>query len=244
MPDMLHDIEGRVAFLQKALADSGASGFVFGNSGGKDSALVGILCRKASENTHGVLLPCRVRRNYEEDTRDALALAQQFDIKTRTVDLTPVREAMVAALSPAAQLTEMAQANIAPRLRMTALYAISAAENLLVVGTGNRSEGHMGYFTKWGDGAFDINPMQDLTVTEIYAYLRYLNAPKAILEKEPSGALFDGQTDEAEMGISYQAIDRYLMTGEATPAELTIIERFHTRSEHKRNPPLLYKQET
>ena len=94
----------------------------------------------------------------------------------------------------------------------------------------------MGYFTKWGDGAHDFNPISDLTATEIFEFLEYLNAPRCIIEKAPSAGLFDGQTDEQEMGVTYAAIDRYLMTGEAEEHDREIIERFHARSEHKRHP--------
>ena len=93
----------------------------------------------------------------------------------------------------------------------------------------------MGYFTKWGDGACDFNPISDLTVTEVFAFLRYLNAPSSIVEKAPSAGLYEGQTDEEDMGITYQAIDQYLETGAATEQDLSIIERYHSRSEHKRS---------
>ena len=98
----------------------------------------------------------------------------------------------------------------------------------------------MGYFTKWGDGAYDLNPIADLTVTEIYEFLRFLNAPQSIIDKAPSAGLFEGQTDEGEMGVTYAAIDRFLMTGEGEEADLAIIERFHKRSEHKRTGAAVY----
>src|SRR5690606_9555285 len=98
-------------------------------------------------------------------------------------------------------------------------------------GTGNRSEAYMGYFTKWGDGACDFNPIGDLTVTEIYEFLRFLKAPAVILEKAPSAGLYDGQIDEGEMGISYERIDTFLLGGSVTEAELAIIERYHRASE-------------
>ncbi|MDR0929217.1 MAG: NAD(+) synthase [Oscillospiraceae bacterium] len=237
------EIEARVAFLKNALKDSGAAGFVYGNSGGKDSALVGILCRMASPNTVGLLMPCHAARNYGMDMDDGREVAEQFGIETRTVDLTATRQALVEAAGKATQLSEMALSNIAPRLRMAALYAVAASENRLVVGTGNRSEAYMGYFTKWGDGAHDINPIADLTVTDIYALLRHLHAPAAILSKAPSAGLFEGQTDEGEMGITYAAIDHYLTTGEAAPDDLKIIERFHNRSEHKRRGVMVYTDE-
>ncbi len=237
-PDL--EIQSRVAFLTRILKESGASGFVFGNSGGKDSALCGILCKKACDNTVGVTMPCHARRNYGEDMGDARAVAEQYGIETRSVDLSPVRGALLQAVAAATDPIEPARTNIAPRLRMTALYVIAASENRLVVGTGNRSEAYMGYFTKWGDGAYDVNPIADLTVTEVYALLRHLGAPESIMTKPPSGGLYDGQTDEAEMGVSYEAIDRFLRTGEANEADRAIIERFHARSEHKRRMPAAY----
>ena len=238
--DYARETEKRVAFLKKALVNSGAKGFVYGNSGGKDSALVGILCRMASENTLGVVMPCSSARNYGEDRDDGLDVARQFDIATIEVDLTAVKEAELKAISAVQEIADMAAGNIAPRLRMTTLYTIAQSRGCLVAGTGNRSEAYVGYFTKWGDGAYDINPIADLTVGEIYEFLRYLNAPANIISKAPSAGLFEGQTDEAEMGVTYAAIDRFLLTGEGEEADLAIIDRFHKRSEHKRTGAAVY----
>ncbi|MBQ9664781.1 MAG: NAD(+) synthase [Oscillospiraceae bacterium] len=234
--DWEREYEGRVAWIRGLVESSGVKGIIFGNSGGKDSALVGILCKAACENTVGVIMPCASRRNYGQDADDGRALAEQYGIETRTVDLTAVREAELAALEGISELSDLAVANIAPRLRMTTLYTIAAAEGRLVAGTGNRSESYMGYFTKWGDGANDFNPIADLTATEVLAFLRYLKAPLSIVEKAPSAGLFDGQTDEQEMGVSYRAIDTYLTEGAASEEDLAVIERYHTRSEHKRRP--------
>ena len=99
----------------------------------------------------------------------------------------------------------------------------------------------MGYFTKWGDGACDFNPIADLTATEVFEFLRYLNAPQNIVEKAPSAGLFEGQTDEADMGVTYAAIDRYIETGEATDHDREIIDRYHRRSEHKRQGTAFFK---
>ena len=125
---------------------------------------------------------------------------------------------------------------------MTTLYAIAANENLLVAGTGNRSERYMGYFTKWGDGGCDFNPISDLTATEVFEFLRFLNAPPEIIEKPPSAGLFEGQTDEADMGISYKKIDEYLIHGTASGEDKALIEQFHAKTNHKRNLPLEYKK--
>ncbi len=233
--------ENRVAFIRRLLAESGASGIVFGNSGGKDSALVGILCKEACDNTVGILLPCTTQRNYNEDYVDGLTLAAQFGIESRTVDLSPVKEAAVEAIGKETALNSAALSNMAPRLRMMTLYAVAASENRLVAGTGNRSERYVGYFTKWGDGAHDFNPIADLTATEIFEFLRYLNAPRAIIEKAPSAALTEGQTDEGEMGVTYAELDGYLNGKPVSEQAEAIIERLHARSEHKRQPIKIYE---
>jgi len=226
-----------VKFIEEIMAESGASGIVFGNSGGKDSALVGILCKKACENTIGIMMPCESKRNFAEDMEDAMKVAGKFGIENRTVDLTSAKRAVIEAAEKECALTATAVSNIAPRLRMTTVYLIGQSENRIVAGTGNASERYMGYFTKWGDGAYDFNPIADLTVTEIYEFLKYLGAPENIISKAPSAGLFEGQTDEGEMGVTYAAIDQYMETGEASPEETLIIERFHKKTEHKRRPP-------
>ncbi|MBQ8765850.1 MAG: NAD(+) synthase [Clostridia bacterium] len=234
MRDYKAEFENRVEFIKSVLADSGAKGIVYGNSGGKDSALVGILCKAACENTVGIIMPCSTKRNYDEDAVDAKEVAQQYSIETRTVDLTPVKEAEINALAGITELNNSALSNMAPRIRMLTLYAIAASENRLVAGTGNRSEAYVGYFTKWGDGAHDFNPIADLTVTEIYEFLRHLHAPEFIIKKAPSAALFDGQTDESEMGVTYAELDAYIAGNAVDEDKIKIIDRLHKTSEHKR----------
>ncbi len=240
MRDYAKELEERVAFIRGIMKEAHADGLVFGNSGGKDSALVGILCAKASENVLSVALPCGSARNFGEDLADARALAADFGIPIKVVDLSGVQREIISAAENGSALTKPAVSNIAPRLRMTALYAIAQSRNSLVVGTGNRSEAYMGYFTKWGDGAYDLDPIADLTVTEIYEFLRYLKAPAHIIEKAPSAGLFEGQTDESEMGVTYAAVDRFLETGEGEPRDLEIINRAHLATEHKRRPARTY----
>ena len=243
MRDYREETEKRIAFIRARLAESRTAGIVYGNSGGKDSALVGILCKLACDNTVGICMPCESKRNFGEDMADGLAVAEKFGIETRVVDLTATKQTLTAALGGVTELNSAATTNINPRLRMTTLYAVAAAENRLVAGTGNRSEAYMGYFTKWGDGAYDFNPIGDLCVGEIYEFLRYLEAPESIITKAPSAGLFDGQTDEQEMGVSYAAIDRFLAGGEVSEAEKAVIDRFHSRSEHKRKLPPVYGKE-
>ncbi len=230
----------RVQFIKRIVRESGANGVVYGNSGGKDSALVGILCKAACDNTVGIIMPCATARNFEMDRRDGEEVARAYGIETRYADLSAVKAAEKAALAGVTELSSAAEANIAPRLRMATLYAVAATENRLVSGTGNRSEGFVGYFTKWGDGACDFNPIADLTVTEIYEFLRWLKAPKCVIEKAPSAGLFEGQTDESEMGFTYKELDTYLDGGKIDDAVLEKIQRMHARSEHKRREILTF----
>ncbi|MCL2447091.1 MAG: NAD(+) synthase [Oscillospiraceae bacterium] len=241
MRNWANEVELRVQFIRDMLQQAGAAGVVFGNSGGKDSALVGMLCKLACDNTVGIIMPCSSARNYTSDKHDALALAQQCNIATREIDLTDTRAQLLAAIG--GELPPAAVNNLAPRLRMTTLYAIAAAENLLVAGASNASERYMGYFTKWGDGACDFNPIADLTVAEVFACLRHLQAPAHIIEKAPSAGLFEGQTDEAEMGVSYASIDALLLTGSTDEHDAAIIERAHRATAHKRQLPAMFAGE-
>jgi len=240
MRDYKVETEKRVAFIKELVSKTSAKGIVYGNSGGKDSALVGILCKMACDDTVGVIMPCCSTRNYEEDTDHGVLVATQFDIETRTVDLTNVKEALIESVSGKTEINGGADINIAPRLRMTTLYTIAASENRLVAGTGNRSEIYMGYFTKWGDGACDFNPIADLTAGEVFEFLRYLKAPSEIIDKPPSAGLYEGQTDEADMGVTYAAIDEYILNGNAHLEDAKIIRKYHSGSEHKRRMPLYY----
>jgi NAD+ synthase len=238
MRDYKQETERRVEFIRNLVKSAGADGVVYGNSGGKDSVLAGILCKMACTNTLGIIMPCGSKQNYESDKADAETIAALFDIAVRVIDLTPVKNELVLAVGKSAGLNNPALANMAPRLRMTTLYAVAASENRLVAGTGNRSEKYMGYFTKWGDGACDFNPIADLTVTEIYEFLQFLDVPGSIINKAPSAGLFDGQTDEAEMGVTYRSIDSFLFTGTVNEHDGAIIEKYHRSSEHKREMPV------
>ena len=240
MRDYEYETEKRIEFIRDVIKTAGANGVVYGNSGGKDCALVGILCKMACDNTVGLIMPCGSKRNYETDKIDAEAIAEQFAIASRVIDLSDIRNELIRVIGKETPLNDSALTNIAPRLRMTALYAIAADENRLVAGTGNRSEVYMGYFTKWGDGACDFNPIADLTVTEIYEFLNHLHAPSFIIGKAPSAGLFDGQTDENEMGVTYRSIDNFLLTGTVNEHDGTIIEKFHRSSKHKRKMPITF----
>ena len=124
----------------------------------------------------------------------------------------------------------------APQCRqpLDRVISLSLIHIWLVAGTGNRSEAYVGYFTKWGDGAHDFNPISDLTVTEVYEFLRYLNAPECVIAKVPSAALFDGQTDESEMGVTYSELDAYIGGQTISREKQQRIDYLHAIITHKR----------
>lgn len=235
------EVKQRVNWIKSVLAQSGAKGIVYGNSGGKDCTLCGILCKMATENVLSVIMPCESSVNFGKDREDALTAAKQFDIETVEADITCVKKDLKNLLEPLLEQNKNnALININPRLRMTVLYALAQSRNYLVCGTGNFSEYATGYFTKWGDGAYDFNPIRDLTVCEVYELLRFLNAPESIINKAPSAGLYEGQTDEKEMGISYNDIDSFLRNKPCDNKD-AVIKKIKS-SEHKRKPIPVYRK--
>lgn len=246
MRDWKIELEKRCEYIRGLVENAHAKGVIFGNSGGKDSALVGILSRLALLKDYrvlGLILPCESKINFTTDKDDADALAEKFGIEKRVIDLTDAKKEIVKRTGEFSTLNSVALNNIAPRLRMTTLYTVGAAENLIVAGTGNRCERFMGYFTKWGDGAFDFNPISDLYVSEVYDFLRYLGCPESIINKAPSAGLFEGQTDEKEMGVTYAEVESYIKGEEVSSDSRAIIERYHSRSAHKRGGTELFEKE-
>lgn len=242
-----------VAWLRGQLARSGARGFVFGLSGGIDSAVVARLCQSAAPtNVVGVLMPCH---SDPQDEADARLVADHFRIPTVRVDLAPAFDVIVedlhqalasvpkeqlAAAHPADDIkARVPMANVKPRLRMTTLYFLANSLNYLVAGTGNRSELAIGYFTKYGDGGVDLLPIGHLLKSGVHLAARDLGVPETIIDKAPSAGLWIGQTDEAEMGFSYAQLENHLTDGPATvsPALAMRVERLIRQSEHKRTLP-------
>lgn len=245
--DVVSSIENRVNWIRNLLAKTGAKGIIYGNSGGKDCTLVGALCKLATPNVLGVIMPCQSSQNYGSDRDDALRAGKHFGIEQIEVDLSATKQALLDAFgeqfakdNAGESNLKMASVNINPRLRMTTLYALGQARGYLVAGTGNLDEATLGYFTKWGDGAHDFNPIADLTVGEIYEHLKVLNAPETIITKAPSAGLYPGQTDESETGIKYSDVDKYLR-GEEVPSDVKEkIEKMKKGAEHKTRMPLKF----
>lgn len=245
--DIAENVRRRVEWIKQIVAESGAKGIIYGNSGGKDCTLVGALSALATDNVLGVIMPCQSAQNYGSDRDDAILAGEKFGIKQIEVDLTATKNAFLSALgdeiseNPASENSvKMAGININPRLRMSVLYALGQAKGYLVAGTGNLCEITLGYFTKWGDGACDFNPIADLTVPEVYEMLEYLGAPESIIKKAPSAGLFPGQTDEAELGVTYAEVTAYIKGGEISETARAKIARAEKVSAHKRRMPRYY----
>src|SRR5918993_3440681 len=241
-----------VEWLRQQLARSAARGFVFGLSGGIDSAVVARLCQLAAPgNVAGVLMPCH---SDPRDEADAKLVADHFQIPTIRVDLAPPYDAFTGTLQRAlitlpAELrpdaahasedlkAKLPMANVKPRLRMTTLYFVANTLNYMVAGTGNRSELSIGYFTKYGDGGVDLLPIGKLLKSEVRVMAKALGVPQPIIDKPPSAGLWEGQTDESEMGFSYADLERYLTDGPAavSPTLGQKIERLARMSDHKRD---------
>lgn len=245
--DIEKTINERVEWIKKILNESGAKGIIYGNSGGKDCTLVSALCKKATENVLGVIMPCQSSVNYGSDRDDALAAGKAFGIEQIEVDLSASKQALLDVLGGEIENNKasdynakMALININPRLRMLVLYALGQSKGYLVAGTGNLSEATMGYFTKWGDGAYDFNPIADLTVEEVYELLRYLNAPSNIVKKAPSAGLYEGQTDEQDLGITYKDVGDYLKGKKVSLKIQSKIEKAKTINAHKLKMPLKF----
>lgn len=223
-------------WIRERVREAGAAGTVVGLSGGVDSAVAAALCQRAVPGAaHALILPCE---SDPADLEDARLVASTLGLEPVTVPLDEPYRAFARVLPPAPGARQnLALANLKPRLRMTALYYYANAHGLLVVGTGNRSELHVGYFTKYGDGGVDILPLAGLVKEQVRELARHLGIPERIISKPPTAGLWPGQTDEGEMGLSYADLDRYLLTGVAEPGVRERIIRMHEASEHKRRLP-------
>jgi NAD+ synthase len=230
--------EHLTGWLRREVTAGGGKGAVLGLSGGLDSAVAGALAKRAFPNDAlGVLMPCH---SDPADAEDALLVADHFALETATVDLSPVNDALVAALdaaSPDLDAHRLATANLKPRLRMTTLYAFANLRGYRVIGTGNLDELTIGYFTKYGDGGADLMLLGSLTKGEVRDLARELGVPARILEKPPSAGLWPGQTDEGEMGLTYAHLDAFLRGGEVPPEVRARIEALREASAHKRALP-------
>ena len=235
---MIEDAAKISTWIRAKVQESGAKGVIVGLSGGIDSSLVAVLSKRAmGDNLFGLIMPCH---SMATDIEHAEMLAKKFSITTKTIDLAPVNDLMLKVLPEG---NAMARANLRPRLRMMTLYYFANSLGYLVAGTDNKTESFTGYFTKYGDGGVDILPISHLLKRQVRALARALGVPEEIITKPPSAGLWEGQTDEGEMGITYEELDTIIAGIESgnteglNPALVEKARRMHAASDHKRRLP-------
>lgn len=240
-----------VRFLRDYLAASGRKGYVVGLSGGLDSAVAAALAARAvgPENVHPLALPEDATEPVHLE--DAALVAKTFRLEARTVSIQPFVDAF-AKLVPGADRALLANAKA--RFRMVLLHAEAGQRDALVLGTGNKSEMVTGYFSKYGDGGVDLQPIGDLYKTQVRALAAHLGVPQRVIDKAPTAGLWAGQTDEAELGMAYAGLDRVLLglelhlpvariaeTASVPATEVLRIEALRARTQHKRRMPPIPK---
>ena len=236
-------VQHLVNWLREKVKEAGARGVVIGVSGGVDSAVAAVLAQKAfPDNCMALVLPCE---STTDDLIHSRLLLDKFNITYRVIELDNVYQLMVTQLESYIKLDgskrRLLRANLKPRLRMTTMYYSAQARNYLVLGTTNKSELTVGYSTKHGDGGVDLQILGDLLKREVLEIARYLHIPSVIINKAPSGGLWVGQTDEEEMGISYQQLDDYIQYNQGETDVMERIQKLNQISEHKRQMPPIAK---
>jgi NAD+ synthase len=240
-----------VDFIAETIEDAGAEGAVIGLSGGIDSTTTAYLACEAlgADAVHGLLLPSSV--NPEADETDAERVAKELDIAYDTIEIDPIVDSFVEAAPDHAAEDRTALGNVRVRTRAVLNYFVANAESRLVLGTGNRSEAATGYFTKYGDQAVDCNPIGNLYKCQVRQLARSLGVPEDLVTRTPTAAMWEGQTDEEEMGLGYDELDVILalhvhgpLSKHATVETLDVPEsavdrvvELYETSAHKRSMP-------
>jgi len=230
--------ERLVLWIRDKVLAAGCNGVVVGISGGLDSSVLAVLCQRAfSQSILGVLMPCY---SNQEDIEHARTVAGKLSIPIKAVVLDTIFDTLLKVLpndrvDPNA--SRLAEGNLKARLRMLTLYYFANKLKYMVAGSGNKSELSIGYFTKYGDGGVDILPLGSLVKGQVKELGSFLGIPQEIIDKPPSAGLWQGQTDEGELGLSYDELDHYLITGEASNELKGRIESMIATNSHKRLPP-------
>jgi len=244
-------------FINDYVKKSGAEGVVLGLSGGVDSCTTAALSALAigGDKVLGLILP-------EEETYDARDIghaklvAEKFDFKTETVDITPTLKTFYSSIPVYDPEDKVCKGNVKARTRMIYIYYYANRLNMLVCGSSDKSETMMGYFTKWGDVAADISPLMDLYKTQVRKLAQHIGVPKEIITKPSSPTLWPGQLAEEELGVKYETLDlilyglEHFMKTKEIASQLDVkkeqvdeIKRRWLFMEHKRRLPLTTKLE-
>lgn len=240
-----------VDFIRPQVKGAGLSRAVVGLSGGLDSTIVAYLAKEAlgRENVYGVILPYKTTS--KEDVEDAKEIIKTLGMNPVEIEITPVVDSLLTSLKDA---DKVRKGNIMARARMIVLYDQAAKYKALVLGTSNKTELLLGYFTKYGDGGVDLEPLGDLYKTQVRQLAKDLGIPKKIIKKVPTAGLWPGQTDEGELGFTYEEVDRllyHMIDEKKTDEELIelgfkkeFIEKVRGKiknTEHKRKPAPIIK---
>ncbi|PZE19752.1 ammonia-dependent NAD(+) synthetase [Paenibacillus xerothermodurans] len=246
--DVDEEIRKRVDFLKEYVLNARVNGLLIAISGGLDSAVAAGLCVRATDEltqeqgkeykTVGVFQPY----GKQTDIADSYAVADAFNLKYRMEtniedavnEIALESESALKSIGENRHLSRGGKGNVKARTRMVIQYAIAFELNLLVVGTDHASEAITGFYTKYGDGAVDITPLSTLNKRQVRQLAAALGVPKSVLDKAPTAGLWEGQTDEAELGITYDANSAYLEGKTIDPAEQDKLERQYLKTEHKR----------
>ncbi|MCE3198612.1 ammonia-dependent NAD(+) synthetase [Paenibacillus sonchi] len=247
--DVEAEVRKRVDFLKAYVLEAGAGGLLIAISGGVDSAVAAGLCKRATDEltaeegkdymTLGVFQPY----GEQEDIAHSYAVAEAFGLTHKAE--TNIEEAVneialevehsLKSLGQHRHITHQGKGNVKARTRMVMQYALAFENNLLVVGTDHASEAITGFYTKWGDGAVDITPLSSLNKRQVRQLAAFLGVPADIVTKAPTAGLWPGQTDEAELGITYEENSDYLEGKNVSPEAAKKLENFYRRTAHKRN---------
>lgn len=231
-------------FLQEYLESNKMDSYVLGLSGGVDSSLVAAIARKAVGKDRLYCYAIDVESN-PKDIEDAKKVAKELDLNLEVINLTDTYHSYLKELK-GDEFIRLTKSNLKVRMRMVALFAYAQEKRGLVLGTDNADERYVGYFTKYGDGAADVLPIVHLTKGEVREAARLYGVSDALANRIPTAGLFEGQTDEKEMGVTYKDLDDFLLGKEIDPKTKERIEYLHKISEHKRKPipePIPFKRD-